>query len=432
MLSINGFAKIDALANNANGVISTFGELSPSSSTFAKEKSYFANSTLGDVTFVGFSCFNGSTKTIVTPTIGNEIALVLNWVYEQGKSGTLPSTKSQLITALEAEFSYLDSFNVGDLLVDTTLVLPEWVSFTNTVNVGNTYDAKVWFSNDSFVGQYPVSELIVIPPVTSVDVLFTNYGSVQSYLASRTQTQLTDAIQTASDNFPYTFLKTETFDWISGLNSTVSLPTNWTIIGYGVAGNNVDTIKQAIKDYILANSSHSELEWKVLIPSLFVSTEFIITPHWNRYSIENQTLQAGMYSSTLSPQAILDYALLTKGDYPTVHVSTATKGSFFTYKTLAFSIVGNPDNINGDYNFGLKFKDYLPIASTSTDFSRMSVKTQQWSNLINSMLPVAETMTSNSNVPLTMSRTVRGPITFVSKSLDGVLYLVATKASIPT
>lgn len=429
MLSINGFAKIDALANNTDGAIATFGELSPSSITFAKEKYYFGNHTLGDVTFVGFSCTNGPNKASIPSIIGNEIALVLNWIYDTAKNGSLPNSKSQVITALMAEFGYLTTFNVGEILTASVLSMPEWIYFKNTGST-TTYEVKVWLSNDSFVGQYGLSEIIVIPPVTSVDVLFSNYGSVQNYLNNRTQTQLTDAIQNASGEYPYTFLRTETFNWVSSTNSTITLPTSWTVIGYGIAGNNVDAIKNAIKAFVLTNSSHTENEWKILIPSLFVSTEYIITPHWDVTSVDNLTEGGRLYSSIFGPQSITSYALLTKGDYPTAHVNTTAKGSFFTYKTLAFSIVGNPDNINGDYNFALKYRDYLPVVSTGPDFAKMSVATQQWSNLINSMLPIAETMTNTSNVPLTMTRIVRGSVTFVGKSLDGILYLVATKASI--
>lgn len=431
MYSINGFGEIVALSNNTSNATATFGELSPRASTFSREKSLFGNAQSGDVTFVGFSCFNNTTSTTVPSTIGNEILQVLNWLYNEAKNGDVPNDQSQLVTKLTNEYGFLSNFSVGAIVTTIDVTLPEWIYFKNTTALGgNTYEVKVWFSNNAFEGQYTNYEIIVIPPVTNVDNLFNTYGTVGNYLAARTQNDLVNLIQTASGNKPYTLVTNETFTWVSSINANMTLDTNWVFIVYGPGGANLDAQKEAAKNYILENTTHSEVEWKTLIPSLFVSTEYIVTPHWNRYAIPNQTVQGGLYSSNFGPSTILDYANLTKGDYPTGHVNANARGGVFTYKTIAFSIVGNIDNINEDFDFTDKFRDYIPVPSTSLDFGRMSLKTQQWSLLMNEMLPIAEAMTPSSNLPISMSRKMRDGKMYLGKSLDGVLYLMVSKQSI--
>ena len=177
----------------------------------------------------------------------------------------------------------------------------------------------------------------------------------------------------------------------------------------------------------MANSTHTRAEWKVIFPSIFISTEFIITPHWDRYSIPNQTLLAGMYSPTVSPQQIIDYALITKGDYNETHVRSTVKSTVSTYKELTLSIVGNIENIDGLYTFNAKFPDYIAVSTTSPDFARMSLRTQQWTAVLNDLLFAAETVTPFSSLPEGMSRIYRNSIMFVGKTYDGVLYLVLAK-----
>lgn len=426
MYVINGFAEIPILASNLPNTVSNLGELSPLSATFSKEKGIFGSAQLGDVVFQSFSCRNEDGSLVATPTaFGSEITVLLNWIYNRGALGNISTDNTELASDLQQQFVGYESFDVGGIITNGTINLPAWVKWN--VPGPTPYEVRVWFSDSQFQAQYTEYEIIIVPPVTPVDALFNPHGTVYNLINNRTTGELVAELQEAIGDKPNTSMVTESFRWINSGNPDAWINTEWTAVIYGPAGGNIDNIKAAIVAFILSNSTHTEAEWRALIPSLFISTEYIITPHWDRFSIPNQTILAGMYSATVSPQQVTDYALLTKGSYTEAHVRSTVRASFFTYKTLSFSCVGNIDNIDGVYTFNGKFPDYLPLAPSSLDFNRMSQETRDWANLMNNMLEIAESMTPFSNVPLGMSRIYRNNVMFLGATLNGILYLVTTR-----
>lgn len=427
MRFIKGFASIAAFADNTLGTTAPIGELSAYSSTFSKEKGVFGSAIAGDVEFISFS--NKSNTGVVgttDTTTGNEIAASLNWIYEQAMLGHLGNTLEEMNAAMVAEFTAFTDIVVGEITQTNTVTMPTWVSWTLTTGP-SPYFVKVWFTEEAFRGQYDEYEIRVIPPIALVDGFFNNYVAVKALLDARTLTQVIAATNAAAAEYPYTALQTINVNWINSGNVNTFLVSTWTVVVYGNYGLNLTNIKAAIVEYILANSSHTDTEWRLLFPSLFISTEFIISPHWDRYSVPNQSLVTGLYSSVFTPQQIIDYALTTRGAYPDSFVRSAVRGVPTTYKTLACSIVGNPDNTDGISTFNAKFPDYTPIPSTSLDFARMSLRSQNFSTMLTNMLEVAETMTPISSLPVGMIREWRDGIMFVTSNLDEVLYLVTAK-----
>lgn len=61
------------------------------------------------------------------------------------------------------------------------------------------------------------------------------------------------------------------------------------------------------------------------------------------------------------------------------------------------------------------------------DFNRMSKKTQDWSYMINNLLRIAEDETARNNLPINTRMITRAGVTYASQTMDGILYLVATK-----
>ena len=428
MYIINGFASITPQANNAIGAVAPLGELSPLARTYSKEKAYFAAANLGIVEFVSFDCRDLDGDLAVVPnTFATNVLEVINWVYLQGLNGALNDSETTAASLINTQFSAsISDLSVGTMKSNGAVWLPTWLEWSfATGGAGNKI--KIWFADEEFKGQYPNYEIIVIPPIDNLDSFFSTYAAVKQLLDSRSVSELGTLINAARGEFPETLFRIDEYDWVNPLNASIKLTTNWTVLIYGIAGNNIDIIKATIIDYILANSTHDRDEWKELFPSLFISTEFIITPFWNRYSIPNMTEAAGLYSPTFKPSDIVDYLTLTATDYNPTHLTFAGRGSVVTYKSLAFAAVGNPENVDGLNIFTEKFPDYIAVAPTSLDFFRMSPDTQAFVNLLNAMLPVAEAMTEFSTIPVIYNRIWRDGIMFLGASLDGVLYLVTSK-----
>lgn len=428
MLTIKGFAVIPALASNLANTTAAIGELSPLAQTFSRDVTSHALSPLDDVEFRAFSCIDSITGRQPTPALrGTDVAIIINWIYARVLLGTLGDNSDEIIDAITDNFTTLAGMTIGPLATNGTITMPEWISWTQTATSKES-DVKIWFSNVAFVGQYDEFEIIIVPPIVTVDAFYNSYAVVSAAVDASTVTDTINRTNIASGNIPYSTLKSIDFDWINPSNTTQHITTHWTALIYGMAGSSIDHIKTAIDNYIMAHTTHTRLEWKVIFPSIFISTEFILTPHWNRYSIPNQTLITGLYSAIATPAQIIDYALISKGDYTENFVRSSVRGSYSTFKSITFSAVGNIENVDGIYTLNGKFPDYFPIATTSPDFARMSLKTQQWSTVLNDLLAVAETATAFSSLPAEMSREYRNSIMFITKTFDGVLYLVMAKS----
>ena len=89
------------------------------------------------------------------------------------------------------------------------------------------------------------------------------------------------------------------FKWHNPVNRQAELDTNWYVLIWGDAGDNIDSVREKIQDTILANSTHSRDEWKEVFPEIFKRNEFIIVPQWDVFSNENKVKEkASLYSSS--------------------------------------------------------------------------------------------------------------------------------------
>jgi hypothetical protein len=61
----------------------------------------------------------------------------------------------------------------------------------------------------------------------------------------------------------------------------------------------------------------------------------------------------------------------------------------------------------------------------------MSLNTQNWARLLNSMIIVAEKMGKYTSIPITMSKVTRDGILYLVSRYDNINYLVAAKSNFP-
>ncbi len=429
--TVNGFISIPVLSNNVPTEVAILGELSEISRTFCKEKGIHFDPNHSDVQLTTFHCREVATGDLVeapAPFVSLGIRLYA-YMYEQATQGTLGGTGPEIAVQLNAEFNgEIDDLQLGPLRSNGTIALPSYVG-CSIIGEGASNFLKVWVSNADFQVEYPEYEIIVIPPLPNLNILFQDFNTVKAAIAARTFAQLTADIQAQTGVYPATEIRTEVYNDMIGPDPLQYVPTSWTVVIYGIAGSNIDLIKEAIIQYALENSDFDREEWTVRFPSLFISTEFVIVPHWDKLSVQNLNDEARLYSPIFSTAQIYGYIEDLPIDYPTVHKEATVRGSVLTYKSASFSIVGNPENIDGEYIFEEKFPDYIVVSPQSGDFGRMSPETQRWSNLINAMMPTAEAMMLGSIIPsqvagYSLSRITRNSVVYLAASVDGVLYLI--------
>ncbi len=442
-----GFIDFGALANNTPETVATLGELSVKSRTFAKDRQIFGGSTGGttpsSINLSVFSSKNADGTVVLTPAdYASSMLQIGTWMYTQSLAGLFTADPNVFLQAVVAEFpTLINTVTCGPMVQQGTMWLPTdiqyYFSTPSTVSPTNTASSRVriWFSDSAFQQEYDEFTIIFIPPIANLDDFFLPAATVQTEVSAITTPQLFGEVQTAAGQDPYTVLMSTAYNWVDPNTPTNLIPTLWTYIIYGEAGNNVDAIKAALQGYILAGSTHTRDQWAAIFPDIFTSTEFILTPLWNQYAIPNLTLGDGVYSPTVNPaQALLIAQETAVGTgYNDLFVSNVLNVVPTPYKSMAILAVGGPQNHGGISEFAKRWTDYIAVPTTSLDYDRMSTDTQGFVSLLQSMLKTAETMTESSDIPPGMTRMHRTApngdiILYLVSSYDSVEYLMVAKS----
>lgn len=426
---LNGFVKIKPKINNAVGVISPVGELSTYSQTFTKELAEFDDARWGDVAFVVFKSVSDTGKVVVARSYAEHILEVSQQVYDfcNNFSGQI----TQLDVANNLMASYLgtvSSLVIGPMVTGAGITMPEWISWTN--NTFNNNSIKVWYSDPALRLQYPDYEVVVIPPIDSIDTFFLPMLDVKAALAARTPSMSAELVQEAKVGNPETIYRIDDFEYVCVTNPEYRPRVSWNLLVYGTAGDNNDLIKMAIKDYCLSNSSRPLSDWAVIFPDIFKTTEFIITPFWENIAIPNRISQVGMFSPIVSPKMALT-TIKNKFDISLgTHIEDNLMIMGHNYRSVVMGVFGGTENKNSKFKITDYFPDYIDVGTNSPDFSRMSKNTQKWVYMLAELLQIAETPNAVPTLPARIKKMTRNGITYITQSFNSILYMVAVKDDI--
>ena len=448
--SLKGFVSYGTLANNNRFETAPLGELSARAITFAKDRELLSTTTGGtpdtsvDVTV--FSAIDATATQVKTPKQLETFLLgFAAWAYRQAALGSFTADSETFRQAALSEFDgRITDLTVAAMLTNGELFLPGSVSFSLVVeNIAGDWTAiadlmespriKLWFSDDRFQREYDEFTYEFISPLQPLDLYFQQSAQVTEALGAVTFSDLITRANTAAGPYPYTIFRPERFNYQDPLDPTYKVPTDWGVLVWGAAGDNIDAIKERLIQWILANSTHTREEWAKIFPDIFTATEFIVSPFYSRIAVENMTIQAGVYS----PVVGLGYAMdVTKTmacgtGYTDEHVIDNLQLAPIPYKSLAVSFTGGPENRNSKDRITDYYPDLMNVATGHPDFGRMSASTQGLVLMLEDMLKAAEEATEFSDIPPGMTRLERlnrqgESILYLVKSYEGVQYLVVT------
>lgn len=430
---IKGFAVNRSYINNNPGVVSDIGELSPIGFTYAKEPRIYSLQTYPTVSLVHFPT-KGSEVGTQAPIPDNQrthILKVIGAIYDKSLSVTAVIPPGDFLSHLQSVMGgEIADVSIGGSVVSGNRSIIEWVQWRNTAVAASNVN-KVWFSNSAFEGQFDEYEITVIPPFQPVNQFFSPALDVKALLAARSYQQEMEDIQLARNNSAETVLWGSAFNYVNPLNKLDLTPAKFACLINGGAGNNSDIIRQAIVDYLLANSSYTVAEWKTVLPDLFARTEFMLFPQYDRVAIEN--IVGGnnaIYSPILDVAPVIEKMVADSYQYNPAHIRANAQFGAYPYMSIGVGSIGHNENREGKFKLDQWFPDYFFTNTGSPDFNRMSKKTQGWVLMITEMFRIARDLTTGSTVPNGYSRTTRGNKLFLAKSYDNVQYLVASPAVI--
>lgn len=436
MYSSKSFCNVDALLSNVPGQNSSVGELSTYGQTFTRELGVYVDQNRTGYTLMNFIS-NSETdgKLVMDFQLVNQSIALSHLIINKGRTTVGEIYADELLTELMTwgQSNDANGFALGPMREHTTPAgprwFPDWVRWTSDL-LAEDNENTVWFAIDGFVSQYTDFEITVVPPIDNLDQFFTSGSNVDNIISQITVPQTMDRIQQWKDGHPETIVRSDVYDYIDPVNSAHRVPVNWPVLIYGPAGNNIDAIKDAMVNYILANSSHTRAEWTVIFPDIFKRTEFILAPHWHKYGIPNMTLQHGIYSPLSRPVDALEFIKQIAVDYAHGHIDANAVVFGHPYRSLAITTVGSAENRDNLFGLDEVFTDYIDVSTSSVEFNRMDPATQAWVLMISEMIIVAEEVNEFSTVPVGMMKMKRGNILFVVKTFQNIQYLIASKRSV--
>ena len=427
MINILSFLTIADLVANQSLQTAQVGELSRFSETFAKDKAEYQSAQVPGyklTVFKSIDISNGNYNVLDVIKVA-EIMTVARSImsYVNGHARSYDSSDF-LETIVANNTGVIRNFRHGERVDNGNISCPEWFSW-DSVNKG--YSIKIWMSDSAFQAQYEDSQIVVIPPLTPLDNFFNFYSTVATALDNIAPDTLDRMIEQFRDHQPESYLRLLQFEFVNKNNVSQTKKVVWPVLIYGAAGDNPDSIKDAIVDYVLANSSHTKAEWEVIFPSIFKRTEFIIIPRWDKISIPNLTNLSALYGNHLDPAECLDFAVAHTPFYPEAHVRANTTIMPYDYKAINMLIVGGNNNVDGKKKITDLYPDYIPVNTSSLDYNRMSMNTRSWGLKLEEMLIEAERINEYSSIRHGLRRVTRNNIVYVSALINNVNFLMAAK-----
>ena len=429
MLIIQGFATLNDYVTNAKNEVAVFGELSMFSSTYAKDKATYVDSTAPGYELTIFKSVNeisGEYK-ILTAADANEIIAIIKKSVMYAKSHPRNYDPEDFRNTLLADFfGKISSVELGDLVENGSISLPEWISW---ISSGSNASIKIWLADSSFQSQYDGYEIKIIPPLENVDDFFQFFNTVVTELNQISMTSLNKKLEETRGMYPETYTRFLNYSFINNLMLTQSIDTTWTILIYGKAGDNTDAIKDALINYVLTHSKHSLEEWEVIMPDLFKRTEFVIIPRWDLISIPNVTNLTALYGNIVNLANSITLANKVCSYYSSSHVANNVFMMPNDYKAINLLVVNGENNASNKKSLVDLYPDYIPVSTGSLEFNRMSEKTKEWALELSNMLIAAESMTRYSNLNYKYRKVIRNNVLYLSITVDNVNYLVVAKTN---
>lgn len=439
MNTVRAFATLSNLSDNRPNTTALFGELSPVAQTYSKNRQSFSRSGQPDSLLDVFSCRNDQDAEIQMPVTASEKPLsVIQFVYNEFINSRIPtnSQKANFVTAIGSTISGLTNVEIGTLLPgnSSTQNMPDYVRF-NYIDGSKDYAIRIWFADSAFA-DYDLFQITIVSPVNALSSLAGSFISVTNALAATTVNQVLTNVTAAIGSYPATVVKPYIVQWSDPTDRTKTIDISWTIVGYGPQANEEEVIRGAIRDYLSTNGTG--VNWGNYFLGLYSSNEFTHVPIWNAVSPVGAPTDNGAYASMLLVNTLRG---LASTRLPSEYESLANLTNYLnlnlavvatSYRAVSLLSVGHPANAGNKFRLSDIHPSYLAVPTSSTDYGRMTVPTQNFAAMLNQALDLARNYEVGDSLPSGFTRYNSGGRTFIAFSIDGYRHLVLTRNTFTT
>jgi len=427
-LRIKGFARLFNFTNNEIGEDCTFGEVNDYMMTFSKNIGQYSSSNYPNVELLTFSALNDTNQESLVDDTTKEYLLKVIDIISQGvlsKSigNNVQSVKTLLLTSLGNEFQLL---SIGKIINYGDYYCPTYIDFKYLGSDLTT--TMLWFGQDAFIQQYEDYEHIVVPGISEIDKLFGDAGDVKQALDAITPLLMNEKEREAIGQRPETSTVSHQY-MVYGLDKKQIGFTYFSIVIYGQYGINTDLERETLIDYILKHSNHTREEWEIVLPDLFVKTEFRLFPTWNKTGLPNNGVSGAMYRSAIKINDAKKILSKYCSDFSDAHLNKYGCINTGSYKSIMIVSVGHPDNRHKIYSLDEQWPYYGNIRTTSEDYGRYDEDTKKFLDALLTMFNIAENMDSMVTLPRNFTKIKRDDLVYVSHTLNNIQYIMLSKKS---
>lgn len=431
MYTTKSFCNVAQLLSNVPGVTSPIGELSSYGSTFSREVSTYHHSSIDGYDLVNLRSVRDTTLVVMEQDQVDQAIAIVKIAVDR----TISTAGEIFVTELEREIMQsatrlgFSNLKLGAMVNSGQYWVPSSISWNSTKTTEQNAH-RVWLSLEHFINQYTDYEIVVVPPFEPLDNFYASPTVIKNALDAITPTQMMDRAQEARDGHPETVIRTMEFLYNDITSPGRTFKTFWSVVIYGMAGDNPDSIKDALVNYILANSQYPRKQWEAIFPDIFKRTEFLLAPLWNQFAATTSQLRHGIYSPlTRFDGSFQAYVASLMPRYAVEHVNANTIGFYFPYRSMVIGSIGNVENRDGKFLISDYFPDYMGVGTEDTDFNRMSTETAEWIYKLITAVVQAEAWYDGFDLEKGYYRVERDDLNYIGFTYDNVQYLVATKDS---
>lgn len=430
---LQGFYLMPEVADNSEtGKIALFGELASLTRTFTKDEKNFADPQYPGVELVTFQTVD-ELKVSVTPSAAFQKTVVAlgSWILTQFKGNKIPTNAKlkEFINAIGVEFPSLEDVKIGSISANETGTRNciDWISF-GLVDGTHRWSCKIWCSNKSMFNEYEGGELIVIPPIEPIDGLQNPHSTVVQLLDKVKPMTIVEKMDSLQGRYRATSTRSVQLIWRDPNDTSVTEVTNWYVLAYGNLINDLDLIKNAIRDYLSQHSAYQN--WDKVYPELYSSNEFVYIPLYDDVAFPESPIEDGALASIVR---VGNINAIAQTRIPNGYSQTANINTFManhlsimahTYRTAMIVTLANPANRNSIFKLQQLYPDYRALPTTDVDFDRMGEQTKEWSIALSKALELAWNFKETDVAPEGYYKIKRGVKTYLGFMVHGYVHLV--------
>jgi hypothetical protein len=339
---------------------------------------------------------------------------------------------TNIVTAAEKSFDLMSALKQSTVRTELNNSIPgATVSFEHVVEDGieaitvetptNTFN--VYLTDGAITQFYKEHEIIVVPPCVNIDDLMVNSSLLKVAVETGNDQGFFNGLSYSAP----TYIAKRRVSRVSGESVETVL---FSLLVYGESGNNGELQREAIVDYITANTKLPLSGWKQVYPSLWTSRINVVIPDWWSVAIQPTAMRDIIYSCGRNNPEVnalvsqyLPQADMSKDSYRSTF-PMPYKGIEVTVVYPTLTEVGKLSDFHYDY------PDYISVGPMEREFSYMSSKTKGVALFLLKAVELAEDISKKRTNPdkwLNFYVTEKRGATFVVGTWDNSTWEVLAK-----